>query len=133
MSLTSRYKMTLSDLKTMAEDVASQTSHQNLILLNGPMGSGKTQWTRFFVSALGGREVSSPTFTFHQTYLSPRYKIHHFDLYRIESDEDLESIGFWDIFLEKDSIVVVEWAEKAFTTAKDWPRHWKVQCLDLTP
>jgi tRNA threonylcarbamoyladenosine biosynthesis protein TsaE len=83
-----------------------------LILLSGPMGAGKTQVTRWILEALGSSEASSPTYSIHQRYNVAAKIIDHFDLYRLESDLDLESSGFWDTLADRDNIVIVEWADR---------------------
>jgi len=84
--------------------------HPGLVLcLNGEMGSGKTAFTRGLMAGLGYKgEVTSPTFA-----LCHRYEgdltVLHYDLYRLESDDDLYSIGFYDDV--NDSVcAVIEWS-----------------------
>ncbi len=84
-----------------------------VVLLEGPLGSGKTVLARGIVEGAGGdpEQVSSPTFTLVNEYPSPAGIVYHLDLYRLDSLRDLYSIGIEDI-LASDSIVIVEWAEK---------------------
>lgn len=78
-----------------------------MIALFGQMGAGKTAFVRGFVRTLSEEtRVSSPTYTVMNCY-SP--SLYHLDLYRIASEEDLESIGFYDI--PRDATVLCEWAE----------------------
>ena len=97
-----------------------------LILLDGPMGAGKTQFTRFLLEALGSTEVTSPSFAIHNRYETERALIDHLDLYRIDNKDDLESTAFWDLFVESDGMVIIEWSDRL----KDWgvfthlPRNW---------
>lgn len=82
------------------------------ILLAGPLGAGKTAFARAFVRALTGDpalEVPSPSFTLVQGYDTPRGRVHHFDLWRIEQEADLAELG-WEDALEE--IVLVEWPER---------------------
>lgn len=79
--------------------------------LYGEMGVGKTAFVRGFASAFGVRGVKSPTYTMVNEYRSPDgVKIFHFDLYRIESEEDLCSIGF-DDYLGQEGYCLAEWSE----------------------
>jgi tRNA threonylcarbamoyladenosine biosynthesis protein TsaE len=106
--------VTLEDTRALAIAVAAQyrAGTRLLLLLDGPMGAGKTQFTRFFVAALGGEESSSPSFAIHHNYAVSGVSVEHFDLFRLDSSDDLESTGFWDFFRLKQGILVVEWAER---------------------
>ena len=84
-----------------------------LILLMGELGSGKTTLTKGIVSGLGAAresEVTSPTFTLIHEYRG-RMRLFHVDLYRVEGQHDLETLGLEDI-LSEEAVVVVEWGEK---------------------
>ena len=81
--------------------------------LRGPLGAGKTVVVKGMAEGLGMAEtVTSPTFTFVNEYHGGGRRLTHADLYRIESYEDLESIGWSDVVLEAD-VLAVEWAEHA--------------------
>jgi tRNA threonylcarbamoyl adenosine modification protein YjeE len=82
-----------------------------LILLSGPMGAGKTQVSKWILKSLGA-DASSPTFAIHQRYSVGGFPIDHFDLYRLQADEELENVGFWDAINEIDNLVIVEWADR---------------------
>lgn len=84
---------------------------KRIILLQGNLGAGKTEITKSFVSQKSpDYQVDSPTFSLVNTYQLHKTTIHHFDLYRLESVEEIEDIGFWD-YLDGNSIVVIEWPE----------------------
>lgn len=79
--------------------------------LHGDLGAGKTTFSRGFISELTDtEEVPSPTFTILQTYDSEAGEIWHFDLYRIESPDDIWELG-WEEIAEK--ITLCEWVERA--------------------
>jgi len=82
----------------------------DLIGLDGPLGSGKTQFVRGLVTGLNGdpRQVSSPTFVLMNEYATNPVIV-HVDAYRITGLSDLESAGWHDELLET-SLIVVEWA-----------------------
>lgn len=75
----------------------------------GEMGVGKTAFTRGFAAEFDIKCVKSPTYTVVNEYRGRR-NIYHFDMYRIESEDDLYSIGF-DDYIEKDGFSIVEWSE----------------------
>ena len=79
--------------------------------LNGDLGVGKTVFTKGFAKGLGIDEViSSPTFTIKKSYEEGRIPLCHFDVYRIEEEDEMEEIGYEDEFYG-DGVSLVEWAE----------------------
>ncbi len=77
----------------------------------GGLGMGKTCFTRGLAKGLGfDGDVTSPTFALINEYLGGRLNLYHFDMYRIESWEDLYSSGFFE-YIEENGIVAVEWSE----------------------
>lgn len=116
----------LRELKAFAAEVARGIRSRQLILLRGPMGSGKTQFTRFLMEELGCDEACSPSFAIHNSYLSERGPVEHIDLYRLAGEDDLESTGFWDFFLAREGVVIVEWTERLeeFGLIQQLPRTW---------
>ena len=79
--------------------------------LNGDLGVGKTVFTKGFAKGLGIDEViSSPTFTIKKSYEEGRIPLCHFDVYRIEDEDEMEEIGYEDEFYG-DGVSLVEWAE----------------------
>ena len=102
-----------------ARDFAQTLKPGDVVALEGDLGAGKTTWTQGLASALGvsGR-VTSPTFAIVREHKRLNAKpgeismLVHMDLYRLNSDEDLEAIG-WDDYLAKGAVVVVEWPERA--------------------
>lgn len=82
------------------------------VLLQGPLGAGKSEFARAVLRAASGDaglEVPSPTFTLVQSYDLPAGPAHHFDLYRLDGPQGLAELG-WDEALE--GIVLVEWPER---------------------
>jgi len=85
------------------------------IALVGPLGAGKTVFVKGLAEGLGidPRIVSSPTFVIAQQYIVPEGPdvLHHIDLYRLESEDELEAIGFYDMF-EPGAVLAAEWADR---------------------
>ena len=82
------------------------------ILLEGPLGAGKTTFARAFLRAAAADpalEVPSPTFTLVQSYATPRFTVHHFDLWRLDGPAALTELG-WDDALA--DIVLGEWPDR---------------------
>lgn len=80
------------------------------LLLDGPMGSGKTTLVRHLMRVLHGEEASSPTFSLVNEYRGDRGVVYHFDLYRLEQAEELEEIGFEE-YLDSPTVCVIEWPQ----------------------
>ncbi len=81
------------------------------VALYGDLGVGKTALTRGLASVIApGAAVRSPTFALVNEYRSGSRLLLHFDMYRVDGEDDLESIGYWD-YLDR-GICVVEWSEK---------------------
>ena len=77
--------------------------------LYGDLGVGKTVFTQGFAAGLGIKEpVNSPTFTIVQVYDAEK-PLYHFDMYRIEDEDELEMIGYEDYFFGQ-GVCLVEWA-----------------------
>jgi tRNA threonylcarbamoyladenosine biosynthesis protein TsaE len=104
------------ELKSFLKDhIVSILKPKTILLLMGDLGVGKTQTVKLLVELLGGKEVSSPTFSIVQNYDVKNGIVYHCDLFRIESVKDLEFTGFWDLFNEPNAMVFVEWPEKMKT------------------
>lgn len=102
---------------TFAARIAEACKGNEIILLDGELGAGKTTFTKGFAKALGiEQNVTSPTFTLMKTYSEGRLTLYHFDLYRAESEDDVEELGFRDYF-EAGGVCIIEWNK--FT---DFPR-----------
>lgn len=104
----------LEDTEALAKDIAQQLKSKQVIGLQGEMGSGKTHFVKALARQLGCQEseANSPTYAIHHEYIGSQYSIHHIDLYRLETEEDVESSGFWDHFYDQNSIIVVEWIDR---------------------
>ena len=82
-----------------------------VIAYRGDLGAGKTAFTRGLARGLGANEqVTSPTYTIVNEYLSGRMPLFHFDMYRLGSADELFDIG-WDDYLDRGGVCAVEWSE----------------------
>ena len=94
------------------EAVAETRAIGLVVGLAGPLGAGKTEWVKGLAEGLGIEEklVASPTFVIASEYPGRR-PLAHVDLYRLESEAELEAAGFLDL-LEAGAVVAVEWADR---------------------
>ena len=100
----------IEETKKIAINFAAELKGGEVVLLNGDLGAGKTTFTQFVFKALGVKDVvTSPTFAILKSY-EGKFKLHHFDTYRITAEEAIEA-GFDEVFQEKDSVIFVEWSE----------------------
>ena len=96
----------------IAAEFASTLKSGDVIAYKRPMGAGKTAFTRGLCHGLGLDDpVSSPTFALVHQYGNGEHALYHFDMYRVESYEDLYSTGFFDYLDEPDAILAIEWSE----------------------
>lgn len=97
----------------VAAEVAALLKPGTVLALWGDLGAGKTTFVQGLGFALGvKRPVTSPTFTLSTEYATPRFKLVHMDLYRLNGPDDLLTIGFPE-YLETGAVVAVEWPERA--------------------
>ena len=102
---------TTEDTINIAYKLAKIMENGGIILLDGDLGAGKTVFTTGIAKAINVHEfIKSPTFTIVNEYQGDK-KLNHFDVYRLESEDDLDDIGFWE-YLEDGSFVVIEWSKK---------------------
>ncbi len=92
---------------------AHELNAGDVVACYGDLGSGKTRFIKGICEGLGVHEhVASPTFTIINMYNSGNTIIYHFDLYRINSLDELYELGFEE-YTNSDGICLIEWAEKA--------------------
>lgn len=103
----------------MAADFAKTVKKGTVIGFNGGLGMGKTAFTSGFVKGLGiNADVSSPTFAICNEYIGNDCRVYHFDMYRIESWDDLYSTGFFD-YIDSGAYILAEWSENVFGALPD--------------
>ena len=96
----------------LAELVGQKIREGTVLCLEGDLGAGKTLFVQSLARTLGVEgEVTSPTFNLMNVY-EGICRIYHFDLYRLETEEELEDIGFYEYTEEPEGIVVIEWPDK---------------------
>ncbi|MFN4363000.1 tRNA (adenosine(37)-N6)-threonylcarbamoyltransferase complex ATPase subunit type 1 TsaE [Chryseobacterium hispalense] len=100
----------MDDWQHIAEKVASALE-QNILLLKGNLGAGKTTFTQFLLKKLeSADEVSSPTYSIVNEYNTPQGKVYHFDLYRLKNIDEVYDIGIEE-YLDNAFLCIIEWPE----------------------
>ena len=90
-----------------------------ILAYEGDLGAGKTAFTRGLARGLEAKEqVTSPTYTIVNEYLSGRMPLFHFDMYRLSCSDDLWDIG-WEDYLERGGVCAVEWSENVRDAMED--------------
>jgi tRNA threonylcarbamoyladenosine biosynthesis protein TsaE len=101
--------------------LASELSPPLIVLLRGDLGAGKTTLVKGIAEGFGAaraEDVTSPTFTLVHEYCGPGVTLYHIDLYRIDTQRELETLGLDDL-LTPNSILLIEWGEKFARLRRD--------------
>jgi tRNA threonylcarbamoyladenosine biosynthesis protein TsaE len=97
------------ETEAIGQLISKSLKGTEIIALYGGLGAGKTAFTRGIVTGLGMEDcVSSPTFSIVNEYLGD-IPVYHFDMYRIDSWDDLYSIGFFEYI--DNGVLIIEWSE----------------------
>jgi len=105
----------------VARKIASFLRPQDVVLLKGDLGAGKSIFARALIQSLCGEvsEVPSPTFTLVQIYEGSDFDIWHFDLYRVTHPDEICELGIEEAYAT--SVSVIEWPERL---GKNVPREY---------
>ena len=99
----------------LGETIAEMLPAPMLVVLRGEVGAGKTTLVKGIAEALGAAseaDVTSPTFTLVHEYAGPKVRLYHLDLYRLETEEELVTLGIDEMVDQPDALVLVEWGER---------------------
>lgn len=106
-----KHLSSLSDTADVAAKLAGVLNKGDLLLFTGAIGAGKTTFIQAMCKCLGVTEsVTSPTFVLHTLYETGRVRVSHVDLYRLENDAQVDSIGYEDYM--DDAVTAIEWADR---------------------
>lgn len=98
----------------LGRKLAAQLQAPKLVVLRGELGAGKTTLVKGIAEgfeAAAEEQVTSPTFTLVHEYRGPKANVFHVDLYRVDTERELETLGLDDLFDER-SVILIEWGEK---------------------
>lgn len=102
----------LSDLPHVAVETKKILPTGSMIFLEGELGAGKTTFVSCFCDLFSIQLVQSPTYSIHQRYSNSIVVIDHFDLYRLETAEQIESAGIFDLLEQKSDYAFIEWSDR---------------------
>ena len=98
------------DTFEIAKNIAKELKKGSIVCLDGDLGVGKTIFAKGFAKGLGIEDdITSPTFTLVQSYESLDNVLHHFDVYRISDESEMDEIGYEEYFFS-DAICLIEWS-----------------------
>ena len=106
-------KLTLDNFTNVACAIGSAATPGDIYLLYGDLGAGKTTFVQAFAQGAGVKkhsEVSSPTFNIVHIYDAAGYQIAHVDLYRINSEREIDELGIDEAYTK--GVVLIEWPQK---------------------
>jgi len=105
----------------LGRQLAAELKPGSIVLLRGDLGAGKTTLVKGIAegfNAARAEEVTSPTFTLIHEYRGPEVTLYHIDLYRIDTQRELETLALDDL-MTANSILLIEWGEKFARFAKE--------------
>ncbi len=104
-----KLKYTLDTIHVVSDHIKDLINNYTIFLFEGDMGSGKTTLIKQVVKDIGISEnVKSPTFSLVNEYIENDLIIFHFDLYRINKENELDSIGFYE-YIDSGKLCFIEW------------------------
>jgi tRNA threonylcarbamoyladenosine biosynthesis protein TsaE len=112
------------ETQATAKEIARGLAPGSVLSLAGDLGAGKTEFVKGLARGLGINDpVTSPTFTLVHEYRGAQVKLYHLDLYRLNSEKELDEIGFDDCIWAGD-ICAIEWGNK-------YPTRLPKGCLEI--
>ena len=131
----------LKETLNLGEKLSQQLNPQSIVLLQGPIGAGKTSFVQGIARGLSiSEDITSPTFALSHHYSSGNIPLIHLDLYRLEKISSAKEVFFSEEeeAIQSKAILVVEWPELIephienfwkikISYAKDYGRHYEIR------
>ena len=99
----------------LGRELAPTLKDVRMVILRGDLGAGKTTLVKGIAEGLQAAvrdDITSPTFTLIHEFRGPEVTLYHVDLYRIETERELQTLGLDELFAEPGNLVLLEWGEK---------------------
>jgi len=99
----------------LGRELAAKLHDLRMVILHGDLGAGKTTLVKGIAEGLEAAsqdDVTSPTFTLIHEYRGPEVTLYHVDLYRIETERELATLGLDELIASDGNLTVIEWGEK---------------------
>ncbi|MGA9568380.1 MAG: tRNA (adenosine(37)-N6)-threonylcarbamoyltransferase complex ATPase subunit type 1 TsaE [Candidatus Korobacteraceae bacterium] len=99
----------------LGRELAATLKNARVVIFQGDLGAGKTTLVKGVAEGLQAasqEDVTSPTFTLVHEFHGPEVNLYHVDLYRIETERELATLGLDELFAEDGNLVLLEWGEK---------------------
>ena len=120
----------VAELSQIADVVIASLKPRTILLLEGPVGAGKTEFVKVFAAKLGVHDAMSPSYAIHNHYENAQgFGFDHVDLYRLDGADELEGTGFWDLFGAEEGLVIIEWPERL--EVDQLPMNWSLLRLTI--
>jgi tRNA threonylcarbamoyladenosine biosynthesis protein TsaE len=100
---------------TLGRELALALKDARIVVLRGDLGAGKTTLVKGIAEGLQAasqEDVTSPTFTLIHEFHGPEVNLYHVDLYRLETERELATLGLDELFAGEGNLVLLEWGEK---------------------
>ena len=100
---------------SLGRKLAPKLKGLSMVILHGDLGAGKTTLVKGIAEGLNAAsqdEVTSPTFTLVHEYRGHEVTLYHVDLYRIDTQRELDTLGLDELFAQESNVVLIEWGEK---------------------
>ena len=113
----------------LGRSIATELKPGSIVLLRGDLGAGKTTMVKGIAEgfqAAKADDVTSPTFTLIHEYRGPAVTLYHIDLYRIDTQRELDTLALDDLISPK-SILLIEWGEKFGRFVRERDREISIQ------
>jgi tRNA threonylcarbamoyladenosine biosynthesis protein TsaE len=113
----------------LGRQLAAELKPGSIVLLRGDLGAGKTTMVKGIAEgfqAAKAEDVTSPTFTLIHEYRGPAVTLFHIDLYRIDTQRELDTLALDDLMIPQ-SILLIEWGEKFERFVRERDREITIQ------
>ena len=118
-----KIKTDLKKLEIIAKKLATHSSFNDIYLLNGELGTGKTTFARFFINSIFDNNlikrpnsIKSPSFPIMINYPMQNFEIFHYDLYRLKNINELQELNIFENL--KDNITLIEWPKMIINSSQ---------------